>query len=511
MRISAQSDGVPVEGRVRWRILTVLLGVIFMSLVGVSIVNVALPAIQRDLGADQSDLQWVLSGYALTFGIILVAAGRAGDIMGRGGIFLVGVGIFTGASIAAGLAPDAIWLNAARLVQGIGSGLLNPQGVGMIQQYFRSDERGRAFGYFGTAVGVSVAVGPVLGGFLIETGGPDLGWRLTFLVNVPIGVVALILGMMWFPRPLFRRPPQRASGGSAPPSGGLRSLDPIGSVLLGLAVLAILYPFMESRGATGTWALLPLGFVLVWLWVRWERRCACLGYTPMVDLDIFRISSFTNGTIIMTLYFLGITSVWVLVALYVQEGKGKTAFEAGLFGIPAALLSSYAAHWAGSRVIRYGRRIVIGGLLLGLFGLASSIAVVLLHERFGLSLWWLLLSLSFIGLAQGSVISPNQALTLMEVPLEYAGSSGAIMQTGQRIGTSVGIAMITAAVFASLTASSWSAAVVIGFGLIGLVVLLALGVAIKDLRDRERSGRGPGQAGPRFKRRSPRDFGDGQP
>ncbi len=483
----APADRSDIEASVRWRILAVLLGVIFMTLIGVSIVNVALPSIQRGLGAEQSDLQWVLSGYALTFGVILVAAGRAGDIMGRGGIFLVGVAIFTVSSIAAGLAPDAHWLNTARFAQGIGSGLLSPQGIGMIQQYFRGDERGRAFGYFGTVVGFSVAIGPVLGGFLIEAGGPELGWRLTFLVNVPIGITAIILGFKWFPKPLFRRPPQHTPDGTGRAVGWLGSLDPVGSVLLGLAILAILYPFMESRGSAISWALLPVGVALIWLWVQWERRCARFGHSPMVDLDIFRTSSFTNGTLIMTLYFMGMTSIWVLVALYVQEGEGKTAFESGLFGIPAALISAYAAHWSGHRVNRYGRKIVIGGLALALVGLAASIAVVLLHEWFDVSVWWLLLSLSFIGLAQGAVISPNQALTLAEVPLAYAGSSGAIMQTGQRIGTAVGIAVITAAVFASLAMWSWSVAVVIGFVLISLVVLVALAVAFKDQRDRAHS------------------------
>lgn len=486
VNIPLEPEEVTLSDADRWRVLAVLLGVIFMSLVGVSIVNVALPSIQRNLGADNSDLQWVLSGYALTFGVILVAAGRAGDIMGRGGFFLIGVGIFTVSSAAAGLAPDALWLNAARFAQGIGSGLLSPQGIGMIQQYFRGEERGRAFGYFGTVVGFSVAIGPVLGGFLIETGGADLGWRLTFLVNVPIGIVALILGIMWFPRPLFHRPPEFVPGQTPRRGQRLRSLDPVGSVLLGLAVLSVLFPFMEARGTASSWLLVPAGFVLAGLWVWWERRYKRLGRSPMVDLDIFHTRSFTNGTVIMSLYFLGMTSVWVLVALYVQNGEGKTALEAGLFGIPAALLSAYAAHWAGARVNRYGRKIVIGGLCLGLFGLGSSIIVILLHEGFGLSVWWLMLSLAFVGLAQGSVISPNQALTLAEVPLEYAGSSGAIMQTGQRIGTSVGIAMITAAVFWSLEISSWSTAVTIGFGLISCVVLIALAMAFKDQRDRNR-------------------------
>ncbi|SEC49834.1 drug resistance transporter, EmrB/QacA subfamily [Paramicrobacterium humi] len=470
----------------RWRILAVLLVVIFMSLISVSIVNVALPSIQSGLDASQSDIQWVLSGYALTFGIVLVAAGRAGDVMGRGGIFVVGVIVFTLSSIAAGLAPTPDLLNVARFIQGIGSGLVNPQGVGMIQQYFRGAERGKAFGYFGSAVGVSVAIGPVLGGLLINLGGPDLGWRLTFLVNVPVGIVAVILALLWFPRPLIRRA-KTTDAAAAAPAGRSRSMDLVGAMLLGLAVLSLLFPFVESAASALIWLLFPLGILLVVAWVLWERRYARRGRSPMVDLKIFSTRSFANGTVIVGLYFLGMTSVWVLVALYMQDGLGLSALQAGMVGVPSAILSALSAHWAGSRVMRYGRKIVIGGLFIGLFGLAASIAVVLLTEAGFISEWWLLLSLSFIGIAQGSVISPNQTLTLAEVPLDYAGSSGAIMQTGQRIGTSIGIAVITAAAFAILAISSWPVAFAVGFGLIGLVVLSALGVAFKDQRDRVRA------------------------
>src|SRR5699024_10497876 len=141
-------------------------------------------------------------------------------------------------------APSAEWLNASRFVQGEGSGLLNPQGVGMIQQYFRGAERGRAFGFFGSMVGVAVAIGPVLGGALIFLGGTDFGWRLTFLVNVPVGIVVILLGLRWFPKPLFRR---RPAGECTTAERASRSMDPVGSVLLGLAVLGILFPFVESR------------------------------------------------------------------------------------------------------------------------------------------------------------------------------------------------------------------------------------------------------------------------
>ena len=462
---------------VRWRVLAVLLMAIFMSLMSVSVVNVALASIQDALHASQSDIQWVLSGYALTFGVVLVSAGRAGDLMGRGGIFIIGAAIFTLASVAAGLAPDAQWLNGARFVQGVGSGFMNPQAVGMIQQYFRGPERGRAFGFFGTTVGVSVAIGPVVGGLLIQMGGLELGWRLTFLINVPVGVLIIVLGLLWFPRPLIHKPRSLEHK-------GLSALDPVGALLLGAGVLAVLYPFVGSNSSELIWLLLPLGLFLFYLWARWEQWYTKRGYSPMVDLKIFATSSYRNGSIIMTLYFLGMTSVWVLIPLYVQQGLGFSAFEAGMVGIPSALLSAYSANWAGKRVNHYGRKIVIGGLGFAIFGLLASVAVVFLHEYLGVSIWWLLLSLAFFGLGQGSVVSPNQALTLAEVPLTYAGSSGAIMQTGQRIGTSVGIAVITAIVFAVLPYSSWSIAVSVGLLAITLVILSALAMAVKDLRDR---------------------------
>lgn len=467
-------DNDQQENQLRWRILLVILGAIFMSLMSVSVVNVALASIRDGLNASQSDLQWVLSGYALTFGVVLVSAGRAGDIMGRGGFFLLGVAIFTLSSIAAGLAPDANWLNAARFAQGVGSGFINPQGVGMIQQYFQGPERGRAFGFFGTAVGVSVAIGPVLGGLLIKLGGPELGWRLTFLINVPFGILTLFLGWRWFPRPLLHKP-----------KAGLSSLDPVGAIILGLGVLAVLLPFVQSAQNQLIWLLLPAGFLLFYLWVKWERWYERRGHSPMVDLNIFRTPSYRNGSIIMALYFLGMTSVWVLVPLYIQLGVGFSAFEAGMIGIPSALLSALSANWAGRKVSQHGRMVVIGGLGMVIFGILFSVAIVLLHHFYQLSIWWLLLSLAFFGLGQGSTISPNQTLTLAEVPLAYAGSSGAIMQTGQRIGTSVGIAVITALVFGLQPLIGWSLAVVTGFVSIAGIISLAMLMALKDQQDRQ--------------------------
>jgi MFS family permease len=324
---------------------------------------------------------------------------------------------------------------------------------------------------------VSVATGPVLGDILIHLGGPEIGWRLTFLINVPLGLLIIALAFLWFPRPLIHKPKLLADK-------DLRSLDPVGTLLLGLGVLAVLYPFVESRSNGLLWLLLPAGLLLFYLWVQWERWYTRRGYSPMVNLKIFATSSYRNGSVIMFLYFLGMTSVWVLIPLYAQQGVGFSAFEAGMVGMPSALLSAWSSNWAGKRVNDYGRKVVIGGLAFAVFGLLSSIGVVLLHKYVGLSIWWLLLSLAFFGIGQGSVISPNQTLTLAEVPLAYAGSSGAIIQTGQRIGTSVGIAIITAIVFALRPYSSWRAAVSVGLLTITLITLLALTMAFKDLRDR---------------------------
>jgi MFS family permease len=389
--------------------------------------------------------------------------------------------VFTGASVWAGVASDPVWLNSARAIEGVGSGLISPQVVGMIQQYFRGAERGRAFGIFGSVVGVSVAIGPVLGGLLIHIFGVHDGWRWVFFVNIPFGVLTVVMALAWFPRPILLRRHAKEAGGERVRS---RDLDPVGSVLLGVAVLAILLPFMESRQSALLWIALPVGLGLVAAWLVWERRYLRRGRSPMVDLRVFRYASFSNGTLLIGLYFLGITSIWVLVALYFQEGLGHSALAAGMIGLPSAVLSGVSALIAGRVVDRWGRVVVIVGMWVVLAGLATSVLVVLLHSRGLASEWWWLASLALIGIGQGSVITPNQALTLAEVPLSYAGSSGGIMQTIQRIGTSMGIAIITAITFAVLAGSGWAAAFTVGFAVIGVIVVLAMIVGYVDLRAR---------------------------
>ncbi|GAA0034768.1 MFS transporter [Brevibacterium metallidurans] len=502
--------------QVQKRILLVALVPLFMSLLSVSIINVVLSAIAADLGASTSALQWVLTGYALSFGVVLVAAGRAGDVFGRAQLFILGVSLFGVSSLVAGLAPEPLTLNIARVFMGFGSGLLNPQVVGLLQQYFQGPQRGRAFGLMGTIVGLSVAIGPVLGGVFIAVFGDDLGWRASFLVNVPFAILAAIFAKTWLPQtawhPVAGADPDpadedaaaaagergtdpgpdaeaaAASAGDADPARRHRhDLDPVGVILLGLGVLLVLLPFVESSVGWFVWAALPIGLGVIWWWTRWERAYAARGRFPMVDLDLFSIRSFSSGSIIIALYFMGVTSVWVLVAMYMQRGLGHTALAAGLIGLPAALLSAVSADVSGRFVFQFGRKLVVWGIVTCLFGLVSSALVVGLLSRGIGSEWWLLLTLSFVGLAQGMVISPNQTLTLQEVPLKYAGSAGGVLQTGQRIGTSMGLAIITALAFAVVAVSGWDLGLVTAFGAIAVVVSVAGIVGIAEVR----RGRGP--------------------
>ena len=195
----------------RWRALTVCLVAGFMTLLDVSIVNVALPSIEHGLHAPTSDLQWIVSGYALTFGLVLVPSGRVGDATGRRRMFVLGVLTFGVASLLCGVATGSTMLVGARLLQGIGGGLLNPQVSGLIQELFRGAERGHAFGLLGATIGLCTAVGPITGGLILQAFGADTGWRWVFFVNLPIAVTAVVLAMRWLPPPpaSSRRPRPR--------------------------------------------------------------------------------------------------------------------------------------------------------------------------------------------------------------------------------------------------------------------------------------------------------------
>ena len=459
------------------RLLPTLLIPAFVTLLAVSSVNVILPAVSQDLSAGTAGLQLVVSGYSLVFGVVLVPAGRAGDVMGRGRIFVIGMILFGVGSLASGLAPDVVTLNLARVVMGVGSGLLNPQVSGMIQQFYSGESRGRAFGLFGAVIGVSVAVGPVLSGGLIGWLGDDWGWRASFLINVPLVLLGVWAAHRYLPDSAWHR----QDGGSAAGRGRV-DLDPVGMVLLAAGTLLIMIPFMEASAGAWVWGLEAAGIGIVSAWVAWERRYRARGGAPMVDLSLLTIPSFAYGSLAIAVYFLGYTSVWIIVAQYVQAGLGSTALVSGAVGVPAALAGSVAAAVAGRRVIRVGRVMVLGGMAAGMAGLLASVGIIHMHARAGWSPWWLTLTLLLLGVGQGLVVSPNQTLSLVDVPLEYAGAAGGILQTGERIGTSIGIAAITGLTFRVSHSSGWDVAAQAGLLAVVAAISVSAAVAAVDLR-----------------------------
>ena len=473
------------------RLLPTLLIPAFVTLLAVSSVNVILPAVSHSLSAGTAGLQLVVSGYALVFGVALVPAGRAGDVMGRGRLFVIGMLLFGAGSLVSGLAPDVVTLNLARVVMGMGSGLLNPQVTGMIQQYYTGEARGRAFGLFGAVIGVSVALGPVLSGGFIGWLGDDWGWRASFLINVPLTLAGVWAARRYLPASAWHRgsgtgqteqagSPDGDAAGAAQ-RGGV-DLDPVGMGMLAVGTLLIMIPFMEASAGTWIWGLEAAGIGVIGAWVAWEKRYRTRGGAPMVDLSLLAIPSFAYGSLAIAVYFLGYTSVWIIVAQYVQAGLGSSALASGLIGVPAALAGSIAAALAGRRVIRVGRVMVLGGMVLGMAGLLASIGIMHMHTRAGWSPWWLTLTLLVLGVGQGLVVSPNQTLSLADVPLEYAGAAGGILQTGERIGTSIGIAVITGLTFRVSHSSGWEAAAQAGLLAVVAAIAVAAGVAVIDLR-----------------------------
>ena len=461
----------------RWRALSVTLVAGFMSLLDVSIVSVALPSIQQGLGAGPAAVQWVVSGYALTFGLALVPAGRLGDAYGRRRMFLIGLAAFVLCSALAGAAPTVEMLIAARLAQGLAAGMLAPQNSGLIQQMFSGAERGRAFGLFGATVGISTAVGPVVGGLILAlAGGPD-GWRWIFYVNVPIGVVALVLAARLLPR-----------GGG----GGLRGrIDVLGAVLLGGGVFCVLLPLAqaESGGLARLWWLFLVGAALVTAFVFWERRVVARGGEPLVDPRLVTSTpGYATGLALGAVYFLGFSGVWLVFALFLQNGLGYSPLQSGLSVTAFALGSAVSAVVGGRLVERFGRRLTVAGLVAVIIGLSVTTAVVLLAPP-GSLVWAMAPPLLLAGVGGGLVIAPNITLTLREVPVRMAGSAGGALQTGQRIGAAIGTAALPGVFYLVIdaTGGEFPVAAAVALGVAVLSVSAALVIAVLDLRHERRA------------------------
>ncbi|SEE62502.1 MFS transporter [Ruania alba] len=460
----------------RWSAFAVCLAAGFLTLLDVSIVNVALPSIETALRADPSEIQWIVAGYTLAFGLVLVPAGRLGDLFGRRRMFLLGVALFALTSALCGAAPTAELLAVGRVLQGVAAGTLNPQVLALIQELFRGPERGRAFGMFGATVGISTAIGPLLGGGLIALFGAEQGWRAVFWVNVPVGVVVLILGWRLLPKV---RPTRNTLG-----------IDVPGLLLLGVSVLAFMLPFLEASeggAAQPPWWLLGVSVVAGGAFVWWERRYERRGGDPVITRDLLRTPSYTRGALVAMLYFGGFTGIFLLSTLYLQSGLGLEPWQAGLVLTPFALAGAVSSWWSGRWVARAGRRLVIIGIVLMITGVVVADVLVTVMDGQAAA-WWLAGVLVISGFGNGIVISPNQALTLADVPVPRAGVAGGALQTGQRVGTSVGVAASASMFFATLAASGdYGEAMSVGLRVVLGVLLVALLIAVVDQRARGQS------------------------
>jgi EmrB/QacA subfamily drug resistance transporter len=482
--VSQPADPHPDRGR--WIALAVCCSALFMTLLDVSVTNVALPSIGKATDASPATLQWVVSGYTLAFGLVPVLAGRLGDDHGRRRMFMFGVAGFVVTSALSGLSPTGGVLIAARVLQGLFGGLINPQVSGLVQQMFRGAERGRAFGFIGTVVGLGTALGPLVGGALIVLGGTDFGWRLVFFINIPIGATVLLLARRWLPDD---------------PAAGRHRLDVAGALVLGAATLCVLFAAVEYDALRdGRLGLLVIpALVLVGLFYRREQRLTRDRMDPLVDLRLFREPAYTAGVVMALVFFPAMAGLPLVLALYYQQGLGYTALQSGLGVTAYAIGSAVSAPLAGRVVTRIGRPLVVGAALT--FGIGAVGLALVARQDPGTSAAFVLAGPLFVmGCGAGALITPNQALTLMEVDPIVGSTAGGVLQTAQRIGLAVGQAVIGASFFAALPmgakllpgsarqdayGQALGTAVLVGLCFVSLAVL----VGVADLRLTRRRAR----------------------
>ena len=452
-----------------------------MTLLDISIVNVAVPSIQQGLDATGGQIQWVLTGYAVAFALVLVPSGRLGDSYGRKRLWMAGLTVFTLSSLACGLVQDASLLAVARVAQGFGAGMLNPQNTALIQTLFSGRERARAFGIFGATVGISTAVGPVLGGALIQVVPGDYGWRSVFLINVPIGVVGLLLAWRWIPTEP-RRPAQRQ--------------DVLGALLLGVAVVLVLLGVQEREmlGWTLAAGAVVVALAVVYGFWRYEEHVARTDTVPIINPRLMGESSYTSGVTLGALYFGGFTAIFYTLSLYLQQNVGYSALETGLAQTPFAIATAITAPRAGRAIADRGRQITVTGLCLVIAGLLGTIAVVqLVAPAVGTGWTGLLVAapLALAGVGSGMVISPNITQTLATISGAESGSASGVLQTLQRIGGGLGIAVV-GSVFLALVARDAVLALSAALGTSAVLVAAALVPAVAELRRELASARADG-------------------
>ncbi|HEX9537762.1 MAG TPA: MFS transporter [Streptosporangiaceae bacterium] len=431
--------------RRRWLTLAVLLLAAFMNLLDISIVNIAIPSIQRDLHASYADIQWALAGYTLAYALVLITGGRLGDTFGRKRLFLIGVTGFTIMSALCGAAQSPGMLIASRVLQGAMGAIMIPQVLSVIQVIFPPGERIKALAGFGVTAGLGTVSGPLLGGLLTEHSLLGLGWRSIFLINVPIGIFAVAAAAVLVRESRAPRPPR---------------LDPVGVALISAALLLLLYPLVQGRQfgwPTWTFVSMAASAPVFALFVAYERVKTRRDGSPLVQLSLFSQRSFSVGMAIAVTFFLGITSFALILTLFLQTGLGFTPLHAGLTFLPfsgGVLLASGAA---ARLAPRFGRGVTMTGALVMAAGMAGLIATVH-HYGAAVTTWEMVPALVVAGLGMGSVLAPLADILLAGVPHQHAGSASGLLNTGFQVGASIGIAVIGVIFFGLLGSQSGPAA-----------------------------------------------------
>ncbi|MEV6215147.1 MFS transporter [Nocardia sp. NPDC051833] len=414
----------------RWIAFAVVLAAGFMDLLDVTIVNVAVPSIQSDLRAEYSQIEWIIAAYVLAFAAVLITGGRLGDIYGRKRVFLLGMAGFTLASAACGLAIDPDVLIAARFAQGAMGGLMVPQILAIIQTTFPKEERAKAIAVYSGVGGSASAVGLALGGILVQADLFGLGWRTIFLVNIPVGIAAFVAA--WFVMSDSKSP-------AAP------RLDPVGMVLAMAAVLLLVFPLAEGRRLgwpAWTFAMMAAAAGVFVAFLFYERSLTRAGRSPLVDLGLFRSRPFAVGLGSWLLFWIGMGGFFLVWTLFMQAGLGWTPMRAGLTAVFFAVGAGVGAGVSvGVLAARFGRRVLIIGALINAagFGIYGAMAV-----RYGseFASWQMVLPLIVTGAGFGMVVAPTIDLLLGQVPLREAGSASGLLNTGQQLGTALGVALV---------------------------------------------------------------------
>ena len=450
----------------RWLAAIVMITGALMDMIDVTIVNVALPTIRRDLRTSATQLEWVVSGYMLAFAAALIIAGNLGDLFGRKKVFLCGVALFGVASLAAGLSGSGAELIAARVVQGAAAAAMAPQVLATFRAIFAGSERGQAFSIYGAMLGFASAVGLLLGGVLTGANLFGWSWRAVFFVNVPVAVGSLIAGLRFVPE---TRDP------------GARRPDVPGAVLLAASLVAIVYPLLEGRQygwPAWVWVLLAAGLaglgVLGLLEARRGGRSnggrsnggrsnggrgVRTGKAPLLRVGLFRVPAFAAGLGVQLAFAAGMQGFFLAFALWLQAGEHFSPLKAGLTAAAFSVGSFIGAPAAVPLAQRRGRGVLAFGGALMAAGIAG-ISLAAPHVGLGGSPWPVVPGLVVAGAGLALLVIPLVNVVLAAVPVEAAGGAAGLFSTAQQLGGAVGVALLGTVFFGYLNGHSFEAAIV---------------------------------------------------